>query len=84
MATVRCEGYRRHGGAFTLGPVTWKQCTNDAVVSLVVVQDGKKETLPACMTCWNECISTGVTIKSVTPLPDATSTPNTAADRKDS
>lgn len=65
---MRCEGYRRHGGVFTLGPVTWEQCDNDATVTLTVVQDGEESTLPGCVTCWNECIERGIEIKSVAPI----------------
>ena len=50
----RCEGFRRHGGAFTLGPVRWEQCNQGAIVMLTVKQDGKETTKPACLQCWNE------------------------------
>lgn len=52
--TKQCEGWRRHGGAFTLGPVTWKQCTNPATVLLTVEQEQQRQTLPACPICWKE------------------------------
>jgi len=55
---MRCEGWRRYGGAFTLGPVTWKQCEEEAVVSIKVKQDGEISTFPACMVCWKEAINT--------------------------
>lgn len=56
MTAPRCEGYRRHGGAFTCGPVSWEQCGNDAVVLLDVKNpDGSKiEKSPACQVCWDE------------------------------
>jgi hypothetical protein len=50
----RCEGYRRYGGAWTLGPVKWQQCTATATVMLTIKQDGKKQKLPACPKCWQE------------------------------
>jgi len=59
---IRCEGYRRLGGAFTLGPSTWTQCKNKAIVSLLVKQNGKTQRLPACQKCWNESIATGIAI----------------------
>lgn len=67
---MRCEGYRRNGGAFSLGPVTWLQCENEATVTLKIVQDEKTEEFPACKTCWNECIenSDKIEIKEVKPL----------------
>ena len=52
--TYRCEGWRRHGGAFTFGPVKWEQCENDATVMLTVIQDGKQTVQPACQECWQE------------------------------
>ena len=52
----RCEGWRRHGGAFTFGPVTWEQCEEEGEVMLTVKQDDETTTLPACKTCWQECI----------------------------
>jgi len=71
MAT-RCEGWRRRGGTFTLGPVTWEQCDNNAIVNLTVVQE-KEETLPACKVCWQEAIDKGITIKSAIPLKEVKS-----------
>ena len=67
---MRCEGWRRYGGAFTLGPVEWKQCGEEAVVTLEVVQDSEVATFPACMTCWGEAIDKGVEILNATPLVD--------------
>ena len=52
----RCEGYRRIGGAFTLGPPKWEQCKADATVKLTLVQDSQQQVMPACHTCWNEAI----------------------------
>jgi hypothetical protein len=65
---IRCEGYRRRGGAFTFGPVVWKQCGNDAEVELIIVQDKKKSAVPSCVFCWNEAISNDkVQVKSAKP-----------------
>lgn len=64
---TRCEGWRRYGGAFSLGPVKWEQCKEDAIVMLTVVQDGKTEKLPACKTCWKECIEKNIRIEKVEP-----------------
>lgn len=64
---MRCEGWRRYGGVFTLGPVTWKQCDNEATVILEVVQDGKTELLPGCAICWQEAIDAGIQINSTRP-----------------
>lgn len=69
---LRCEGYRCHGGAFTLGPVEWKQCDKKAAVMIKFQQDKKTRELPACHTCWNEVMnSPKIKILSVRPLVDA-------------
>jgi hypothetical protein len=65
---MRCEGWRRTGGAFTFGPVKWEQCTEDAIVNLVVTQKDKQETLPACKTCWQECIDNKIEINEAKPI----------------
>jgi hypothetical protein len=64
----RCEGYRRYGGAFSFGPVTWEQCTREAVVMLTIIQKGKEETLPACVICWAECLNNGIEIVKAYPI----------------
>ena len=65
---MRCEGWRRYGGAFTFGPVEWKQCAKDGIV-LIRFMDGKEErTLPACFECWQECIDNKVKILEVSPI----------------
>jgi hypothetical protein len=35
---------------------------------LTVKQEGKEQTLPACDTCWRECIDSGLTILSASPV----------------
>lgn len=67
---MRCEGWIRKGGAFTLGPVVWEQCENEAVVSLKGVQgDNENFEQPACMECWNMAISyPGMKIAETMPL----------------
>lgn len=64
----RCEGWRRYGGAFTLGPVTWKQCKENGSVMLMVKQDNEVKTMPACQTYWQECIDNKVEIIKAKPL----------------
>jgi len=64
---MRCEGYRRRGGALTLGPVRWEQCNNEAIVILTVKQE-KIEKLPSCSICWQECINNKIQINSVDPI----------------
>ena len=65
----QCDGWRRYGGAFTLGPPKWEQCTNEATVELEIVQDGKKSEMAACNLCWEEaCNTPSITIKSALPL----------------
>ncbi len=54
---MRCEGWTRHGGAFTFGPVEWEQCDKDGIVNITFVNSGAiEETLPACAECWKKCI----------------------------
>jgi len=57
----RCEGYRRYGGAFTLGPVRWEQCHNTATVLLTIEQNGEiLKDSPACAECWEEGRKAGI------------------------
>jgi len=65
--SIQCEGWRRYGGAFTLGPVKWEQCKADAIVMLTVEQE-KIEDLPTCLECWNEGKTSGLKIISAEPL----------------
>jgi len=52
---MRCEGRRRYGGAFLLGPPRWVQCEEDATVKLRLVQNDEPEAeMYACATCWKE------------------------------
>ena len=73
---MRCEGWTRKGGAFTLGPVIWHQCENEAIVNIEFEQtwEGKKEDvkiLPACKECWQKCIDEKkITILQVEPIKD--------------
>jgi len=53
----QCQGYRRHGGAFTLGPVRWEQCKEQGVVLLTVEAEGERTTVPACLVCWKEAVA---------------------------
>jgi len=66
---MRCEGYRRYGGAFTLGPVKWEQCKNDAIAIIECSQDGETKEFPACTECWNEAIEKGIPITKSRPTP---------------
>jgi len=77
---MKCEGWTRYGGAFTLGFPEWRQCENDAVVMISGTQskcDGtsKKEkfNMPACMDCWIKAESTNhMMIKKVLPIKEVT------------
>ena len=67
--SVRCEGWRRNGGAFSLGPVEWVQCEDRGDVMLKLNQGGEISELPACQHCWNECIqTTGIEVLSAKPI----------------
>lgn len=65
----RCEGFRRYGGAFTLGPVKWEQCKNDATVMLKLAQDNEPaKDFPACNECWQEALENKITILKSSPI----------------
>ncbi len=65
---IRCEGWTRRGGVFTLGGLPkWSQCENDAVVMLTVEQEEIEEQ-PACMDCWNTGIENEIKILSAVPI----------------
>lgn len=68
MKKNQCEGWRRYGGIFTLGPVKWKRCESVGVVLLKVRQTGVVKRVPACQECWNECIKNGIEIIEATPI----------------
>lgn len=71
--SMRCEGWRRTYGAFSLGPVDWYQCENDGTVMLKLDQGGEISELPACQHCWNECLETkGIEVLEAKPLPSNT------------
>lgn len=68
MSEQQCQGWRRTGGAFSLGPVSWKQCKETPTVLLMVRQNGKTEKMAACATCWQECIENQLEIMSAIPI----------------
>jgi len=73
---IRCEGWTRKGGTFTMGIPQWGQCENEAVVIIQGTQDsesnsGKREGFlqPACMKCWEKAMSIQhIKISCVTPI----------------
>lgn len=63
--SARCEGWHRTG-IFQLGGTGhWEQCKKSATVVLTLKQDGKVKTLPACQTCWDECVKNRIKIIKV-------------------
>lgn len=64
---MRCEGWRRTGGAFSLGPPTWSQCDNNATVMLDIEQEDRQQ-MPACNMCWSEAKEVGLKIHNADPL----------------
>ncbi len=64
---MRCEGWTLPGSFMTLGPRTWRQCENEAIVILEVKQE-KIEKQPACMDCWKRGIKEGIEVLSVEPV----------------
>lgn len=68
MAT-RCEGWRRYGGAFTFGPVVWKQCEDEATVMLKLRQEMEEvKDFPSCHTCWQEAVAKKIEILKAEPI----------------
>ncbi len=70
---MRCEGWRRYGGAFSFGPAKWEQCESDAIVNLTVRQaDSEEEVQPACKACWIEAVgNAGIEILKAEPLEES-------------
>jgi hypothetical protein len=65
---MQCEGYRRYGGALTIGLPRWEQCKNEAIVILEIKQKTIQK-LPACNICWQESIeSDTIEIINVEPI----------------
>lgn len=79
---TRCEGYKRVGGVFTMGPVQWVQCTNDAIVRLRATQEGRTRTYPACKACHGRAVEAEITIVAVLPLKQAKKTTKKKAKKK--
>lgn len=50
----QCDGWRRHGGLMTFGPVKWVQCTEEATVIIKIVQDNEETIMNACQHCLDE------------------------------
>jgi hypothetical protein len=70
VVALRCEGYRRRGGAFTFGPVSWAQCENRAVVFVTIDQGGEiTKDCPCCLECWSEGIEQGIKQIDAKPIP---------------
>jgi hypothetical protein len=64
---LKCKGFRRYGGVFSLGPVKWEQCK--ATPTVMIKVKNVKETQPACNHCWQELIdSDEQEIESVEPI----------------
>ena len=61
----QCKGFRRFGGAFTMGAPTWVQCEETGIVMLKIEGEDK---MPACEKCWIETIETGIKIEEVLPM----------------
>lgn len=68
---TRCEGWRRYGGAFSLGPVSWEQCKDNATVTAVFTNlgDKKGKRMPACDHCLREAqTTTGMKVTGIKKL----------------
>lgn len=63
-----CEGFRRYGGAFTLGTPYWEQCKEEATVLITFSNNAGTHVLPGCAKCWAECIENKLNIVSVIPI----------------
>lgn len=69
--SLRCDAWRRKGGAFTLGPPVWRQCENAAIVLLTIQQEDKLVDSPACVVCWEEGRQAGLKYLDVKPVTPA-------------
>ncbi len=67
---MRCEGWTRHGGAFTLGRPEWRQCENEGTVMLTASNKGEEPTTePMCQGCWQKCIDADdITVIEAKPI----------------
>ena len=68
MDENQCQGWRRYGGAFTMGRPIWEQCKEPATVVLTVRQDDRRQEMPACATCWQEAIDRGIEVLDAWPI----------------
>lgn len=71
MDELKCEGMRRYGGAFSLGPPRWVPCEEKPIVMLTLRQGAsiEKQEMPACKTCWEEALRTvGIEVITARPL----------------
>lgn len=67
--TMQCDGWRRYGGAFTIGPAKWQRCKGRPVVVMRVIQDEKPKTVNACLECWGEALDNeDIKIESSEPI----------------
>lgn len=64
---VRCEGYTKPG-IFQFALQQWTQCSNKATVYITFTEQKKTHTLPACNSCWKECLDNNYKIKKVVPI----------------
>tara|TARA_Y100000310_G_scaffold56232_1_gene51603 strand:+ start:31532 stop:31816 length:285 start_codon:yes stop_codon:yes gene_type:complete len=71
MSDLKCNGYRRYGGAFTLGNPEWEKCRETPTVMIKV--KNVKKAMPACPHCWQELLDSdddAQEIESVEPIID--------------
>ena len=70
---MRCKGFVRHGGIFTLGMAEWKQCEANATVMIKFKQNDEEiNTLPSCNECWQRIINSDfIKIISTEPMKEA-------------
>ncbi len=61
---MRCEGWSRNG-AFTLGPLNWEQCKNEATNLITVKQKEGISTQPACDSCLEETKNWPIEVLSI-------------------
>jgi hypothetical protein len=67
---TQCEGWRRYGGVFTLGPVKWEQCKETATVTALITNpDEKPKGFAACDHCLIEALTTtGMKVAKIKPI----------------
>lgn len=64
----RCDGWHRRGGAFTMGPVTWSQCSKVPDFHLRIDQGDGVEHFYCCVECFETSVDGKITVIEKVPM----------------